>query len=48
MGFIRKAFIVSTAGAGRIAVKPNSKKDRTANAAEKMNKRDKKAAKKAR
>jgi hypothetical protein len=36
MGFMRKAFILGTGGAGAALVKPNSKKERTANAAEKQ------------
>lgn len=36
MGFMRKAAIISTGGIARAAIKPNSKKERTAKATEKM------------
>jgi Short C-terminal domain len=36
MGFMRKAFIVGTGGLGGVAVNPNSKKERSAKAAEKQ------------
>jgi hypothetical protein len=45
MGFIRKLTIVSTGGLARGAIKPNSKKARTAKAAEKTYKLDKKETK---
>lgn len=48
MGFMRKAAIISTGGVARAAIKPNSKKERTANAAEKALKLQKAEAKRAR
>lgn len=48
MGFMRKAAIITTGGAARAAINPNSKKARSAKANEKMLKLQRAEAKRAR
>jgi D-arabinose 1-dehydrogenase-like Zn-dependent alcohol dehydrogenase len=45
MGFLRKVAIYGTGGLARVAIKPNSKKERTVKAMEQQLKLQKKAAK---